>query len=123
MRSPARFAGLAIATAACSALGVALLKAGLHHGPIAWAPLAAGIGLYVVGIACGLLLLARHPVSIAYPAVVGLALAALAVLSSLWLGEPIDVAKAAGTVLIVAGVYLLATGDRDRVGGEAGTTP
>jgi multidrug transporter EmrE-like cation transporter len=99
-----------VLTAACSAGGIALIKAGLGGAGVAL--LLAGLVLYAAGIALGVVMVARHPVSVVYPAVVGLALAAVAVIATVWLGEPMNAAKVAGTLLVVAGVYVLATAHR-----------
>ena len=47
------------------------------------------------------------PVSIAYAVWAGLGTAGIAVVGMIWLGEPLDVVKAAGIGLIVAGVVVL----------------
>ena len=47
------------------------------------------------------------PVSIAYAVWAGLGTAGIAVVGMLWLGESLDVVKAAGIALIVAGVVVL----------------
>jgi small multidrug resistance pump len=47
------------------------------------------------------------PVSIAYAAWAGLGTAGIAVVGMLWLGEPLDMVKAGGIGLIVAGVIVL----------------
>lgn len=47
------------------------------------------------------------PVSIAYAAWAGLGTAGIAVVGMLWLGEPLDLIKAGGIGLIVAGVIVL----------------
>ena len=98
---------LALATAACSAVGIVMLKRGLEGGAIQWVPFAAGIIVYGVGIALGIWLVGRYAVSVAYPIVVGLSLVFLAAVSVLVLGETLTPLKLAGTALIVVGVAVL----------------
>jgi len=98
---------LAMATAICSALGIVTLKRGFEGGVVEWAPLAAGIVIYGLGIVLGIWLVGRYAISVAYPIVVGLSLVVLAALSALALGETLSPQKLAGTALIVLGVVLL----------------
>jgi small multidrug resistance pump len=65
----------------------------------------------VVGYVCSIWLLTLVvrdiPVSIAYAVWAGLGTAGIAVVGMLWLGEPLDIVKAGGIVLIIAGVVVL----------------
>jgi multidrug transporter EmrE-like cation transporter len=101
--------GLALAsvTALCSGIGIALMKHGLTGETVRVAFFAAGLLVYGTGIVCGIVLLTIYPLSLAYPIVVGLSLAVLAVTSSLWLAEPFTLSRLAGTFLVVMGVLLL----------------
>jgi multidrug transporter EmrE-like cation transporter len=99
---------LAIVTALCSGIGIALMKHGLAGEVLRVAFLAAGLLVYGTGIVCGMVLLSVYPLSLAYPIVVGLGLAVLAVTSSLWLAEPFTLSRLAGTLLVIVGVLLLA---------------
>jgi multidrug transporter EmrE-like cation transporter len=99
--------GLAIVTALCSGIGIALMKHGLTGEIMRVAVLAAGLVIYGTGIVCGIVLLTTYPLSLAYPVVVGLSLVVLAVASSVWLAEPLTLSRLAGTSLVIIGVLLL----------------
>jgi multidrug transporter EmrE-like cation transporter len=58
-------------------------------------------------VVLGMVLVARHALSVAYSVVVGLSLAMLSVLSAFALHEALTLPKVGGTVLIVLGVVLL----------------
>ncbi len=98
---------LALATAVCSALGIATLKSGFDGGIVHLAPLAVGIVVYGLGVALGTWLIGRYAISVAYPIVVGLSLVVLAGLSAATLGETLGALKLVGTALIVLGVVVL----------------
>jgi multidrug transporter EmrE-like cation transporter len=68
----------------------------------------AGVGCYGLAFLTYSLLLIRMSLSVAYPMITGgIALGLLAV-SALFLGEPITLSKAAGVLLVVGGIGLLA---------------
>ena len=98
---------LAVGTAMCSALGIVSMKSGLAGDALHIVPFVAGVTIYALGIVLGMVLIGRYPLSVAYPVVVGLTLAVLAVVSSLVLGEALTPLKLGGTALIVLGVTLL----------------
>lgn len=66
-----------------------------------------GIGFYGLSAILWLLVLAKLDVSLAYP-FVGLGFILTMVLSFMFLGEPISSLKVFGTLLVVAGVILVA---------------
>lgn len=66
-----------------------------------------GLLLYGLGTVVWLLVLSRLDVSVAYP-FVALGFLMVMVLGAWCFGEPITLSKLAGTVLVGAGVYLLA---------------
>jgi multidrug transporter EmrE-like cation transporter len=65
-----------------------------------------GLGLYGAAAFFYLLALRTIPVSVAFPSV-ALSYVVVAVLASVWFGEPLGAVHVAGMVLIVAGVGLL----------------
>ena len=103
----ARAVLLAFAAASFSACGIILLKIGIRADPIRALPVATGLLVYGVGVVLGMVLVARHALSVAYSVVVGLSLAMLSVLSPFALHEALTLPKVGGTVLIVLGVVLL----------------
>jgi drug/metabolite transporter (DMT)-like permease len=87
------------------------LKSALSAGssPVASASLvAAGAAMYVLGFGLWMVILARTPLTIAYPIAVGLTIAFSAIAAVLVLGEPLKWQTVAGMLLIFAGVVLLA---------------
>lgn len=69
---------------------------------------AAGAAMYVLGFGLWMIILARTPLTIAYPIAVGLTIAFSAVAAVLVLGEPLKWQTVVGMLLILAGVVLLA---------------
>ncbi len=67
----------------------------------------AGLMLYVTSVAFWLFALARLDVSVIYP-FVGIGFILTMVLAALVLGEPVGPLRVAGTLLVVAGVALVA---------------
>ena len=67
-----------------------------------------GFALYALGAVVWLLVLARADVSFAYP-FVGAGFVLTMLLGWGILGEPVGVARIAGTLLVVAGVWLIST--------------
>jgi multidrug transporter EmrE-like cation transporter len=100
----------------CTVLGAAaqiLFKFGLRLmpqvGPLAVLtnlPLMAGLTLYGASTLLLVLALREGELSLLYP-VISLTYAWVAALSVVWLGEQMDALKAAGIVVIIAGVALL----------------
>lgn len=99
---------LAIFTALCGAVGIACMKLGVRQEPVVLPVFAAGLAVYGVGMVAGIALLAKFPISIAYPVVVGLSLVLLVFVSASWLGETLTPARLLGTALILVGVVFLA---------------
>lgn len=101
---------LSALAASLSGLGIALIKSGLRGSgsPVDWPFLVAGLAIYGLGVVCGVVLLGRYPISLAYPVVVGLSLLILTALSMTLLHEELTPFRLAGAALIVAGVWLLA---------------
>ena len=98
---------LAIFTALCSGIGIAMIKHGLGTERLQLLTLLPGLLIYGIGIITGVILIGRYPLTVAYPVVVGLSLAILAAISALVLGESLSVLKVAGTALILVGVVML----------------
>lgn len=85
-------------------------------GPaIAWT--AAGLASYAVSMLAWLLVLARYPLSYAYP-LLGLSYVLVFAVATQWsvLGESATPLRVVGTLLVVAGVVLVSStrGERDR---------
>jgi len=78
------------------------------------APEIASFGFFVGAICYALsfllwiVILLRMPLSIAFPLVTGMVIVATQVSAALWLGEALTWWKAAGVVLIISGIGLLA---------------
>jgi multidrug transporter EmrE-like cation transporter len=70
----------------------------------------AGLALYAFGALVWLLVLARAELSFAYP-FVGLGFVMTLALGKFALGEDVSLARVAGTLLVVAGVVLIARGN------------
>jgi len=100
----------------CTVLGAAaqiLFKFGLKLMPrvtplavLTNLPLMAGLTLYGASTLLLVLALRDGELSLLYP-VISLTYAWVAILSVVWLGEQMDLLKAAGIVVIIAGVALL----------------
>ena len=107
-----------------SALAQLLLKMGMsgpvvlqavRYGPplrTAWTiatdlPVLGGLSLYFASAAVWLLVLARLPLSVAYP-FVGLGFILTMLLGWLVLGDTLNASRVVGTVLVTAGVVLIA---------------
>jgi multidrug transporter EmrE-like cation transporter len=67
-----------------------------------------GLGLYALGAVVWLLVLARAEVSFAYP-FMGIGFIATMLLGWAVLGEALGAARLSGTLLVVAGVWLVST--------------
>jgi len=115
--------GLILGSVGVSAVAQFLLKLGMSSGPVqqalgqdsalhaAWIvttnwQVLAGLGLYGIGAAIWLLVLARIDLSLAYP-FVGLGFIATMGLGWSVLDEPVGFARLAGTLLVASGVWLL----------------
>jgi multidrug transporter EmrE-like cation transporter len=102
-------------------LGLVLLRANLAQaatlmraGELARAPvLLAGLGAlsYGASFVLWLVVLARVPLSVAYPIAVGVTIGFSTLFAWLLLREPINLRMLLGLVLIVAGVSLVSTGE------------
>ncbi len=115
---------LVLFSVSLSALAQLLLKLGmsgsavtqaLRDGPplqAAWTiardlPVLGGLSLYFASAAVWLLVLARLPLSVAYP-FVGLGFILTMLLGWLVLGDNLNASRVAGTVLVTLGVVLIA---------------
>lgn len=98
--------------------GMLLVKYALPAFKLAWeqqqaylwpgALVACGAGMYAVSFMVWMVILARAPLSIAYPIAMGLTLSVSTLCAVLLLREHLSAAGIAGIVLIFAGVVLLA---------------
>lgn len=119
---------LILFSVACSSLAQLLLKSGMARS-VAISPagtqagwqstlatslaspfVLAGLALYAFGALVWLLVLARADLSFAYP-FVGLGFVMTLALGKFALGEDVSPARLAGTLLVVAGVVLIARGN------------
>jgi multidrug transporter EmrE-like cation transporter len=119
---------LIVFSVACSSVAQLLLKSGMARS-VAASPAAAqanwqatlaaaltsplvlaGLALYAFGALVWLLVLARADLSFAYP-FVGLGFVMTLALGKFALGEQVSLARLAGTLLVVAGVVLIARGN------------
>jgi multidrug transporter EmrE-like cation transporter len=117
--------GLILGSVGMSAGAQFFLKLGMSSGPVRQAlgqdstlqaiwivttnwQVPAGLGLYGVGAAIWLLVLARVDLSFAYP-FVGLGFIVTMALGWWVLDEPIGFARLAGTLLVVSGVWLVSS--------------
>jgi multidrug transporter EmrE-like cation transporter len=115
---PLRAAMLASVAALFSACGIVLLKLGMNSGgTLRLIPLLVGLVVYATGVLLGMLLVAKYSLSVTYSVIVGLSLAFLGVISTLWLGEVLTARKVAGTVTIVLGVVMLVRSGTRKVSG------
>lgn len=112
----------------CSSLAQLLLKAGMARSAAAGASAAdvgwqdtlayaltspivlGGLALYAFGALIWLLVLARADVSFAYP-FVGLGFILTLLFGRFVLGEPVSLGRVMGTLLVTAGVVLVARGN------------
>jgi drug/metabolite transporter (DMT)-like permease len=116
---------LILASVACSAVAQLLLKLGMVNAAYAraseqqdWAGMAAaallnplvlgGLALYFAGALVWLMVLAKADLSFAYP-FVGLGFIISMALGYFMLQEPVTLQRVAGTLLIAAGVVLVAS--------------
>jgi multidrug transporter EmrE-like cation transporter len=104
---------------AMSVVGLVLMRLGLPaisrdgFGQASWAPLlevGAGATLYLGAFAVWLAILSRIELSVAYPVAIGLTLVFVSVSSAVLLKEPVDLGRALGIVLILAGISVVARG-------------
>jgi multidrug transporter EmrE-like cation transporter len=119
---------LIVFSVACSSVAQLLLKSGMARS-VAASPAAAqagwqatlvaaltsplvvaGLALYAFGALVWLLVLARADLSFAYP-FVGLGFVMTLALGKFALGEQVSLARLMGTLLVVAGVVLIARGN------------
>jgi multidrug transporter EmrE-like cation transporter len=119
---------LIVFSVACSSVAQLLLKSGMARS-VALSPagvqagwqstlasaltsplVLAGLALYAFGALVWLLVLARAELSFAYP-FVGLGFVMTLALGKFALGEDVSLARVAGTLLVVAGVILIARGN------------
>lgn len=90
------------------ATATTFLRSGeLVRGPVLLALL--GVLSYAASFALWLIILARVPLSVAYPVAVGVTIAVSTLFAWLLLREPMSVRLLLGLVLIVAGVTLVST--------------
>ncbi len=118
-----RLLSLILGSVVLSAIAQVLLKLGMSSGLVqealgqahplkaAWVmattpQVGAGIGLYGLSVIVWLLVLARADVSFAYP-FVGVGFILTMLLGWWLLGEPLSPARLVGTLLVVAGVWLV----------------
>lgn len=88
-----------------------MLRAAIGGGGNVVAPgalLAAGAGMYIVGFGLWMIILARTPLTIAYPIAVGLTMVFSTIAAVLVLDEALKWQTVGGTLLVFAGVVLLA---------------
>ncbi len=97
-----------------SATAVLLLKTSMSRagGLAAWRSatgliFAAGAMLYAISFLLWLRLLSRLPLSVAYPAAIGLTLVLTLSLAAVWLNERLTTPRLAGAMLVFAGIVLL----------------
>jgi multidrug transporter EmrE-like cation transporter len=72
--------------------------------------LLAATALYVLAYVIYMALIARHPVSEAYPLAVGMSFVLISLAAWLLLGESLTGARAAGLALIILGMYVVVRG-------------
>jgi drug/metabolite transporter (DMT)-like permease len=102
---------------ASSVVGLLLLKQALPLARIDWQTgfsltvplllLVCGACLYIASFAVWVVILARHELSAAYPAAIGLTLAFSTVGAATFLSEPLSPARLAGIALIFLGILLV----------------
>jgi multidrug transporter EmrE-like cation transporter len=88
-----------------------LLKAAMVSGSTLVLPglmVCAGAGMYVLGFLVWMLILAREPLTVAYPIAVGLTMLFSTILGTLLLRENLTWPSFLGTLLVLVGVTLLA---------------
>jgi multidrug transporter EmrE-like cation transporter len=97
--------------------GLLLVKAWFPEARRAWAggewwsvgslAVAAGAALYAVSFLIWLAIVERHPLTIAYPVAIGIAMLSLTAGATLFLRETLDVVRLAGMGLIVLGIVFV----------------
>jgi len=102
---------------ASSVLGLLLLKHALPFARVDWqsgflitaatALLGVGACLYIASFFVWMIILARHELSAAYPAAIGLTLAFSTVGAAVFLAEPLNALRVAGIALIFIGILLV----------------
>jgi multidrug transporter EmrE-like cation transporter len=102
---------------ACASAGLLLFKHGwptfaaaLGDGSWLGRPLlvpAAGAVLYATSFLLWLAVVARMPLTVAYPVAIGLTLLAITAGAVHWLGETLTASHLAGALLVLAGIVLL----------------
>ncbi|HEY5805339.1 MAG TPA: EamA family transporter [Lysobacter sp.] len=102
----------------CSVAGMVLVKYAAPQLKVAWdsgqaylypaAMVCTGAGLYVVGFLVWMFILAREPLTVAYPIAVGLTMLFSTVLAIVLLREHLSLSMALGAMLVLAGITLLA---------------
>jgi drug/metabolite transporter (DMT)-like permease len=102
---------------ASSVIGLLLLKYALPLARIDWQTgvpavgslllVASGACLYIASFAVWLVILARHELSTAYPAAIGLTLAFSTIGAALALGEPLSPPRLLGIIVIFVGILLV----------------
>lgn len=110
-------AALFFAYTVASTVGLSLLKVGLVDFRLAqWVDslssrsgliLAIGTLCYVGSFGLWLVLLARHPVSVAYPIAIGLSVVGIAVADLMWFARVPSAAELGGLALILLGVVIV----------------
>ena len=110
--SPATIGYLWCALAAlASALATLLIKLSGQHGPdwnlLRLAYLGGAGATYAFGFVFYSIALQKLDISLAYPVMTGIAMAFVATLGVLALGESMTASKAVGMVLVAAGAYAL----------------
>ncbi len=104
---------LAAAAIGCNAVAQVLMKRAAVTDALDWRlwlqpGLAAAVALYGVSFALTALVFARLPLTLASPLMAGAIFVAISVLSALFLGEQLTLTRAAGMLLVLAGIALLA---------------
>lgn len=97
--------------ALASALATFLIKLSSQHGPDLTLHrlllLGAAGGTYAFGFICYSVALQKLDMSIAYPVMTGIAMAMVAVLGIMIMGESLSAGKVVGMILIAAGAFAL----------------
>lgn len=105
------------AYAVASTVGLLIVKAWFPAARKAWdagdwlasgsVAVAGGAALYIVSFLIWLAIVERHPLTIAYPLAIGVAMVTLAAGAALFLHEGLDAVRLAGMALIVLGAVLV----------------
>ena len=109
--------GLFVAYAALSAVALALLKTAMSAlrptesiaaaGDFPFGTLLAGAACYAASFGLWLLVLARHPIGIAYPIAIGLSVLTVLLADFFWFQRLISARELFGVALILAGVVFV----------------